>query len=170
MPKNSFVSISSSALLKSEAELMVMRWPMSQFGCVAASSGVARASRSAGQSRNAPPEAVMITRSTAATSSPISAWKTAECSLSTGRIVAPWARAVAIRSGPAQTRLSLLASASVVPCSSALRPGASPAAPTIPDMIQSAGRAAASRSAAGPAAASTPEPASASRSSPSFSG
>jgi hypothetical protein len=72
-------------------------------------------------------------------------------------------RASAIRSGPAVTRLSLLASASVVPWRSALNPGASPAAPTMADMIQSAGRSAASISAASPAAASTPDPASASR-------
>jgi hypothetical protein len=72
-------------------------------------------------------------------------------------------RASASRSGPAVTRLSLLASASVVPCRSARNPGASPAAPTMADMIQSAGRSAASISAPSPAAASTPDPASAAR-------
>ncbi len=142
---------------------MVIRWPITQLGWLSASCSVARARRETGQSRNGPPEAVMITRSTAEMSSPMSAWKMAECSLSTGSTVAPWARAVAISSGPALTRLSLLASARVAPCSSAFSPGASPAAPTMADITQSAGRAAASRSAAGPAAASTPLPASASR-------
>ena len=52
---------------------MVMRCPMSQFGWLDASSSVAEASLSMGQSRNAPPEAVMMTRSTAAISSPTSA-------------------------------------------------------------------------------------------------
>jgi hypothetical protein len=140
-----------------------MRWPIVQLGWATACSGVAPRRRSSGQSRNGPPEAVRMTRSTEAGSSPVSAWKTAECSLSTGRIVAPWALASASIRGPAVTRLSLLASASVPPWRSARRPGTSPAAPTMPDMTQSAGRSAASAMAAGPAAASTPEPASAAR-------
>ena len=155
--------MSSSALLNMEALSMVIRWPMLQLGWVAASSGVAKAIRSSGQSRNAPPEAVIVTRSTAAASSPASAWKMAECSLSTGRMRAPWRRAVSISRGPAATRLSLLARASVVPCSRAASPGASPAMPTIADMNHSAGRAAASMIAASPAAASMPLPESAAR-------
>ena len=39
----------------------------------------------------------------------------AECSLSTGRIVAPWVAAVSISNAPAVTRLSLLAKAKVRP-------------------------------------------------------
>ncbi len=161
IPKYSFVSMSSSALLKRLALSMVIRCPIAQFGCDEASARVAVASFSAGQSRNAPPEAVMITRSTARISSPASAWNTAECSLSTGSTVAPEARAASRSSGPAVTRLSLLASASVRPCCSAVSPGRSPAAPTMADIAQSAGRAAASRIAASPAAATVGVPASA---------
>ena len=58
-------------------------------------------------------------------------------------MVAPCRAAVAIKTGPAVTRLSLLARASVPPCASARIPGTSPAAPTIADITQSAGRAAA---------------------------
>ena len=55
-------------------------------------------------------------------------------------------------SGPAQTRLSLLASATSAPRRTAARVGASPAAPTMADITQSAGRAPASSSAVGPGA------------------
>jgi hypothetical protein len=48
------------------------------------------------------------------------------------------------------TRLSLLASARVVPCPAAISPGGRPAAPTMADMTQSAGRVAASAMAAAP--------------------
>ncbi len=82
--------------------------------------------------------------------------------MSTGSTVAPEARAASRRSGPAVTRLSLLASASVRPCWSAFSPGARPAAPTMADIAQSAGRAAASITASGPAATAMPEPSSAS--------
>ena len=105
----------------------------------------------------------MMIRSTRAISSPTSAWKIAECSLSTGRMLAPCRCAVSSSSAPAQTSDSLLASASVVPCDNAAMPGASPAAPTMADMIQSAGRVAASVTATVPAAASTPDPCSAAR-------
>ncbi len=164
-PKNSRVSITSSALLNIEAESMVMRWPIAQLGCARASFTVAFAKASSGQSRRAPPEAVRMMRSTAPMSSPVSAWKIAECSLSTGRMVAPCAIASASKSGPAVTRLSLLASASVLPWRSARKPGTRPAAPTIALITQSAGRSAASAMASGPAAAATPDPASRSRSS-----
>ena len=127
IPKNSLVSMTSIALLKSDALSMVIRWPMSQFGWVAASSGVARAIRSSGQSRKAPPEAVMVMCSTCSSRPPARHCAMAECSLSTGISSAPAARAVASISGPAQTMLSLLASASAAPVSSAASPGASPA-------------------------------------------
>ena len=142
---------------------MVILCPIAQFGCEDACSTVADASRSSGQSRNAPPEAVMVTCSTAAMSSPVRDWKMAECSLSTGRIVAPWRFASAISRGPAVTRLSLLASAKVATWASARNPGTRPAAPTIPDMTQSAGRSAASATAASPPAVRVPVPASAAR-------
>ena len=68
---------------------MVIRWPIAQFGWASASLTVARANCSSGQSRNAPPLAVRMIRSTDAVSSPTSAWNMAECSLSTGRMRAP---------------------------------------------------------------------------------
>ncbi len=63
---------------------------------------------------------------------------------------------------PAATRLSLLASATVVPCPIAASTGSTPAAPEIAATTMSAGRAAAAATADGPAAASMPLPASAS--------
>ena len=81
---------------------MVIRWPIDQFGCATASASVAAAMPLGGQSRNGPPEAVRMIRSTAAMSSPASAWKIAECSLSTGRMrgavpLRPWPSAAARR-------------------------------------------------------------------------
>ena len=75
----------------------------------------------------------------------------------------PLARALPISSGPAATRLSLFASASVLPRSTTRSPGISPAVPTIADSDQSDGIRAASSIAASPAAALVPDPASASR-------
>ena len=61
-------------------------------------------------------------------------------------------------SGPAVTSVSLLASAKVPPRCKTFSPGTNPAAPTMADITQSAGRAAASATAAGPAAISTSTP------------
>ena len=77
----------------------------------------------------------------------------------------PWAAQVRVTRSPAQTMLSLLASASTPPCWASLSPGASPAAPTIADIAQSTGSDAAASSASGPAAAAMPLPRSASSSS-----
>ena len=55
-------SITSRPLFMSVAESIVILAPMSQVGCARASSGRARARRSAGQSRNGPPEAVSMRR------------------------------------------------------------------------------------------------------------
>ena len=63
-PKNSCASMTSSALLNMLALSMVIRWPIDQFGWHDASATVAVANRSSGQSRNAPPDAVIVTRST----------------------------------------------------------------------------------------------------------
>jgi hypothetical protein len=90
----------------------------------------------------------------------LSAWKMALCSESTGNTVAPLAAARRMNSPPAQTRHSLLASATVAPRSAAASVGARLAAPVIAAITQSAGRCAASTIAASPAAASIPEPAS----------
>src|SRR6185437_1008030 len=80
------------------------------------------------------------------------------------------ARAVTARcmkKSPAQTRHSLLASATVAPRSTAASAGFNPAAPLTAAMTQSAGRAAASMIALSPAPHSVPVPASASCRSPS---
>ena len=71
--KSACASIISSALLNMVALSMEIRSPMSQFGCALASAGVTLAMRAIGQSRNGPPEAVRMIRSTSATLSPISA-------------------------------------------------------------------------------------------------
>ena len=63
-----------------------------------------------------------------------------------------------MNSEPAHTSTSLLASATMTPRRIAASVGARPAAPTIPAMTHSAGRSAASTSAAGPLAASMPGP------------
>ena len=75
-----------------------------------------------------------------------------------------------MKKSPAQTRHSLLASATVAPRSTAASAGFSPAAPLTAAITQSAGRAAASMMALSPAPHSMPVPASASRSSPSSDG
>ena len=67
---------------------------------------------------------------------------------------------------PAQTRHSLLASATVAPRLAAASVGFSPTEPLTAAITQSAGRSAASTSAASPLAASMPVPESASLSSP----
>ena len=67
-----------------------------------------------------------------------------------------------ISSRPAQTSASLLASATMAPRRAATRVGARPAKPTTAAITHSAGRAAASITASGPAAASIDVPASAS--------
>ena len=80
-----------------------------------------------------------------------SAWKMALCSESTGSTVAPAAAARRMNRPPAQTRHSLLASATVAPRFAAASVGSSPAAPLIAAITQSAGRSAASTSASRPA-------------------
>ncbi len=88
-------------------------------------------------------------------------WKMALCSESTGSRVAPAAATSRIISWPAETRHSLLASATTAPRRTAASVGRRPAAPTIAAITQSAGIKAASITASGPAAASTPLPESA---------
>ena len=58
-------------------------------------------------------------------------WKTAECSESTGRIVTFFSLAAAVTIRPAQTRVSLLARATVFPASMAAMVGFKPAVPTM---------------------------------------
>ncbi len=137
---------------------------MSQLGCAIASRGVTLAMASRERSRNGPPEAVRMRRSTVSVVSPRSAWKIALCSESTGSRIAPLRRTSSISSAPAQTRHSLVASATIAPRRIAVSVGPRPAAPTIAAMTQSAGREAASIRPASPQAVSMPLPASASHS------
>ena len=65
-------------------------------------------------------------RSTSPSRSPCSAWKMALCSLSTGISRVPCAAQVRFSSSPAQTMLSLLASASTPPCSREPQPRRQP--------------------------------------------
>ena len=141
--------------------------PIDQTGCLTAISGVAARMVARSAVRKGPPEAVNTIFSISAGSLASSAWKTALCSESQGSSLAPVRAASAVTISPAQTRLSLLASARVPPRSSAASVERSPAAPTIAAMVQSTGRAAASTTASGPAAVSMPVPASASRRAPS---
>ena len=98
------------------------------------------------QSRNGPPEAVRMMPLDLARRARRAApgrWRCARCRPGCSRV--PCAAQVRRSSSPAQTRLSLLASASTPPCRASRRPGASPAAPTIADIAQSTGSAAAAQ-------------------------
>ena len=59
------------------------------------------------------------------------AWKMALCSLSTGSSRPPRRAASSVTRAPAMTSVSLLATATVLPASSAAQAPASPAAPTM---------------------------------------
>src|SRR5581483_11607551 len=96
-----------------------------------APSTVTAASCSRLRPRNGPPEAVSTTESTCSGSRPSRHWYSAECSLSTGSRSPPPARCAAVASAPPATRLSLFASASVTPRSSAHSVARMPAKPTI---------------------------------------
>ena len=74
-----------------------------------------RAASSAGRSRNGPPDAVRISRRTSPRSRPCRHWWIALCSLSTGSTATPCRRAASITTAPAITRISLFASAIVLP-------------------------------------------------------
>jgi hypothetical protein len=151
----------SRPLFISVAESIVTFGPIDQLGWRNACSGVAARIASADQVRNGPPDAVRMMRCTFSRVPAPSAWKIALCSESTGSTVAPAAAARRMKSLPAQTRVSLLARATMVPRSAAASVGRRPAAPVIAPITQSEGRSAASTTAASPAAASMPEPASA---------
>ena len=112
------------------AESIVIFAPIVQVGCRSASSGVTARRSSTPRPRNGPPDAVRIPAATRSGGTPAMSWNIAECSESTGTSAAPVrARAAATRSPPA-TRLSLLASATGTPRSSAASVGRRPAAPT----------------------------------------
>ena len=88
-PKSHWASMSSSPLLARVALSTVIFGPIAQLGCFRASAGVACWRPSSGQSRNAPPLAVRMIRLTLELGWPWMHWKTALCSLSTGRIRDP---------------------------------------------------------------------------------
>ena len=128
-PKRKCASISSSPLFASVAESTVI------FGPSARSDARAPAPASR---RRAPPACgrgtAPRTRSGRANRAPRRArpsrhWKSAECSLSTGRRSPPPRSRAASASSPAATRLSLFASASVTPRSSAHSVAGRPANP-----------------------------------------
>src|SRR3954452_16342730 len=109
------------------AESMEILAPMLQFGCASACAGVARAICSRDQFRNGPPEAVRIRRAICWALDGEKTWKIAECSESTGITAPPASFAVLSRIGPAQIKLSLLASATTAPARAAASVGARPA-------------------------------------------
>ena len=130
-PKSQWASISSSPLFASVAESIVIFGPMRHVGCASASSGVTPSSSARERPRNGPPEAVRTSPTTRVRRSrPSRHWWSAECSLSTGTIVPPPRSRARTASSPAATRLSLFASASVTPCSSAQSVARMPAKPT----------------------------------------
>ena len=105
------------------AESIVIFGPMDQVGCLSACSTVTLRMASSDQVRNGPPEAVKTMRRTSSRRPAPNAWKIALCSESTGSTVAPAAAARRMNSAPAQTRHSLLASATVAPRSAAASVG-----------------------------------------------
>ena len=129
-PKSCVASISSSPLFAIVAESTVTFGPIAQFGFFSASHGRARAISSKVASRKTPPEAVRMMRSTCRRGSEPMHWKTALCSLSTGRIFTPRSRAAAMTNLPASTRISLLATATSLRERIAASVGRSPRVPT----------------------------------------
>src|SRR5581483_2962874 len=117
--------ISSSPLLASVAESIVIFGPIRQVGWASASSGVTSASSSRVRPRNGPPEPVSTSECTCSGLRPSRHWYSAECSLSTGMI-----RPRPATSSPPATRLSLFASASVTPFTIAHSVAWMPAKPT----------------------------------------
>ncbi len=122
--------MSSRPLFASVAESIVIFGPIDHVGCASASSTVTDSSSSADRFRNGPPDAVRTIESTVSAARPSRHWKSAECSLSTGRRRPPPRFQAATARSPAATRLSLFASASVTPRSSAQSVAPTPAKPT----------------------------------------
>ena len=70
---------------RASRESTVIFGPIDQVGCASASSTVTSASSARVRPRNGPPDAVSTTECTARGARPSRHWKSAECSLSTGR-------------------------------------------------------------------------------------
>ena len=130
IPKSRCASITSSPLLTRVAELIVTTGPMSHVGCVERLSGVTSASSSRLRPRNGPPLAVSTSRRTSSARPPRRHCASALCSLSTGTIWPGFASPVT--TGPPMISDSLLASARVLPASSAATVGRKPTAPVMP--------------------------------------
>ncbi len=77
--------MTSKPLFIMVAESMVMRWPMTQVGCLRACCGVMRSKSASGVLRKGPPEAVSQICLTSAGVPPRMHWWTALCSESMGR-------------------------------------------------------------------------------------
>ncbi|MPM89710.1 hypothetical protein SDC9_136822 [bioreactor metagenome] len=142
-------SISSSPLLTSVAELMVITGPICQVGWAIACAGVTSMSSARVHPRKGPPDAVSTSLSTSSARPARRHWAKAECSESTATSC-PGA-AASVTSRPPITRDSLLARARVVPARRAARVGSNPTDPVIPFSTTSAGSAASSVAASAPA-------------------
>ena len=146
------------------AESIVIFAPIFQVGCASASAAVTRASASAGVVRNGPPDAVRINRRTSPRSPARSAWWSALCSESIGRMATPRRAAAAITSSPAITSVSLLARRISRPAAIACQVGTSPIAPTrAPTTASASGWVAAAMRPASPLITSRPGNSAASR-------
>mmetsp|Transcript_9984 Transcript_9984/g.31281 ORF Transcript_9984/g.31281 Transcript_9984/m.31281 type:complete len:213 (+) Transcript_9984:663-1301(+) len=112
---------------------------MSQLGCVVALACSAAGSfcamnfiSSSPKSRKAPPEAVRMMRRSPPSGRPWMHWKSAECSLSAGRILTPCFSMSGTMCGPPAMSVSLLARQMSLPALMASTVGCSPAQPTMP--------------------------------------
>ncbi len=85
-PNSHVASITSSPLFMRVAESTEIFAPIRHVGCPSACATVADRIRATVWVRNGPPEAVRRIRRISSRRRPAIAWKTAECSLSTGRI------------------------------------------------------------------------------------
>ena len=140
--------MTSSPLLTSVAEFVVMTRPIAKLGWASACSGVTSASSARVRPRNGPPLAVTTSRRTSCARPPRRHCAMALCSESTGTI---WpGPAAALTSGPPMISDSLLASASTEPAASAARVGRSPIEPVTPLSTTSAPQPAATVAASGP--------------------
>ena len=128
--KSHLASIISKPLFIIVAESIVILAPIVHCGCCRASFLVATAICPLDQVLNGPPEAVRWIFLILLPDAPIRHWKIAECSESTGRIAALYFSARAITIGPAATRVSLFASAMVLPALMAEIVGIRPLNPT----------------------------------------
>src|SRR6059036_707986 len=131
-------STTSRPLFIRVAESMVILSPIFQFGCFSACSTVTSRSCSLVRFQSGPPEAVRMSRRMSFTRCPSMDWKSALCSLSTGKIRTPRLRASSCMRRPAITIGSLFARATNFPAVIAASVGTSPAPPTMAEMTRSA--------------------------------